>query len=416
VARRRLYLVAGKVTDSVTHGFLPAARRLGLEVIVLTDRPDEHERTYPRPEIGIDVDIVGCDVTDFRDIVSAVRSPDAIFSNSDHLQAPAALAAAYFGLPGKDWRAAVRTKNKALMRRHLGAAGHDGCYVAELGVAGVAGGTGGTGGAGAWDVDLTRAPYPLVLKPREGVASEDVVLVADAGELAARAAEIGHRRPLMVEEYLPGRLHTLETVGDGRALRVLGSFRTTLSPPPYFVEERLEWAPLPPDGDAVRQVLEQLRALGVGFGVCHTEFVVHEGRARLIEVNYRNIGDHCDFLLADLLGIPLFDDVLRLHLGAPPAALTFDGPLPVADGGRHAIVEYVLAGRSGTLVAAPAPGERVVDGVRVGYRPQRQVGTAVALSHTNRDYLGTITAIGAPPAAVAAAVARFRAEHVWEIT
>jgi biotin carboxylase len=418
MASRRLYLVAGKVTDSVTYGFLPAAGRLGLDVILLTDRPSEHERTYPRRN----VEIVECDVTDFRDIINSVRSPDAIFSNSDHLQAPAALAAAYFGLPAKDWRAATRTKNKALMRRHLGDSGHDRGYVAELGDPGA---------------DLTGAPYPLVLKPREGVASEDVVLIAGPGELAARVAEIGHRRPLMVEEYLPGRLHTLETIGDGRELRVLGSFRTTLSPPPYFVEERLEWVPLPPDGDVVSQVLDQLRALGVGFGASHTEFVVHEGRARLIEVNYRNIGDHCDFLLADLLNVPLFDDVLRIHLGEPLTALTLGGGAPstsasmstsmstsasgaavppAADRACHAIAEYVLADRSGTLVAAPEPGEFKRDGVLVTYRTQRPLGSTIALTHTNRDYLGTITAIGPHPAAVAAAIARFRAEHVWAIT
>src|SRR5262249_52527443 len=158
------------------------------------------------------------------------------------------------------------------------------------------------------------APYPLVLKPREGVASEDVVLVGDAAELARRRREVDRPGPLIVEEYLPGDLHTLETLGDGRDLRVLGSFRTELSPPPYFVERRLDWAPPPAGTD---QVLAQLNALGVGFGACHTEFVVHEGRARLIEVNYRVIGDHCDFLLADLLGVPLFEHVLRLHLGEP---------------------------------------------------------------------------------------------------
>ncbi|NED55673.1 siderophore biosynthesis protein, partial [Micromonospora aurantiaca] len=61
------------------------------------------------------------------------------------------------------------------------------------------------------------APYPLVVKPREGVASEDVFLVHDAVELAARVGEISARRddPLVAEEYLPGHLHTLETLGDG---------------------------------------------------------------------------------------------------------------------------------------------------------------------------------------------------------
>jgi biotin carboxylase len=382
---RRLYVVAGKVTDSVTYGFLPAADRLGLDVTVLTDRPGDHARAYP------DREIVACDVTDFREIVNVVRSPDAIFSNSDHLQAPAALAAAYFGLPGKDWRAAIRTKNKALMRRHLG----EEIFSAEL---------------GADPAEVPGAPYPLVLKPREGVASEDVVLVQNAEELAARAAEIRSRpegrRPLMVEEYLPGRLHTLETLGDGRSLHVLGSFRTTVSPPPFFVEERLEWAPPPPESGQVRGLL---RDLGVGFGACHTEFVVHEGRARLIEVNYRIIGDHCDFLLADLLRFPVFEEVLEVHLGEPLRG----APPPAA--AAHAIVDSVVATRSGTLTAAPAAGEYEAGDVRITYRAIRRIGAAIALSHTNRDYLGTIQAIGPGPAAVEAAVARFRADHTWDI-
>jgi biotin carboxylase len=394
----RLYVVAGKVTDSVTYGFLPAAERLGLHVIVLTDRPDDHRRAYPHHEI------VSCDVTEFREIIHAVQAPDAIFSNSDFLQAPAALAADYWGLPGKDWRAATRTKNKALMRRHLG----DEVWAAEL------------------TEDLVDAPYPLVLKPREGVASEDVVLVRDHPELAARRAEIGDRRPLIVEEYLPGRLHTLETLGDGRALHVLGSFRTTLSPPPYFIEERLDWAPPPAESG---QVLDRLRALGVGFGACHTEFVVYDGQARLIEVNYRIIGDHCDFLLADLLGRPLFEDVLRVHLGEPLRAQPTTAQPTTAQpttaqpttaqpttAGRAAIVDYVLTDRPGMLTAAPGPAELSYDGVRVTYRPQRTPGSAVALTHTNRDYLGTIQAIGPGRTAVEGAVARFRADHTWNIS
>ena len=51
----RLYLVASKPTDSVVFGFLPAAARLGLDVVLLTDQPTAHERAradarlLPRP-------------------------------------------------------------------------------------------------------------------------------------------------------------------------------------------------------------------------------------------------------------------------------------------------------------------------------------------------------------------------------
>ncbi|MFD0683089.1 siderophore biosynthesis protein [Actinomadura fibrosa] len=377
-----LLLVAGKATDSVTHGFLPAAARLGLDVVLLTDRPAAHAGVHDGP-------VVECDVSDFRAIIAAAGDPPAgIFSNSDFLQAPAALAAAYFGLPGKDWRAATRAKNKALMRRHLAAL--DPVFSAD---------------ASQVPGD---APYPLVLKPREGVASEDVFLVRDAGELAARRADIAARRsdPLVAEEYLPGGLHTLETLGDGREMRVLGSFRTRLSPPPYFVEERLEWADPPPE---TPQVLAQLAALGVGFGACHTEFVVSGGRARIIEVNYRLIGDNCDFLLADLLGVPLFEQILRVHLGEPLP------PAPPRPAG-HAVAEWIIADRSGTLTSAPGPVELDDGPVRLAYRPQRAVGDDVAVTRTNRDYLGTVRAIGPAANDVEAAIARFGAAHDWTIT
>jgi len=367
----RLYVVAGKETDSVTYGFLPAAAALGLDVTLLTDR------AWP-------VETVRCDVTDFRSIIGAVargETPAAIFSNSDHLQAPVALAAEYFGLPGKDWRAALRTKNKALMRRALG-----GVYAVEL---------------RPGDRPPGDAPYPLVVKPREGVASEDVFLVADAAELAARCGQIWARRPgaLVAEEYLPGALHTLETLNG----QVLGGFRTTVSPPPHFVEERLDWVTPPHAGE----VLAGLRTLGVGLGACHTEYVVHEGRARIVEVNYRIIGDHCDFLLAELLGVPLFEWVLRAHLGETVP--------PVQEPAGHAAVDSVVADRSGTLATAPEREEYETGGVRLAYWPVRTAGDTIELTRTNRDYVGTIRAVGADAAGVEAAIRGFRARNTWEI-
>ncbi|TMR07957.1 siderophore biosynthesis protein, partial [Nonomuraea turkmeniaca] len=188
----RLYLTALKPTDSVTDGFLPAARALGCEVTILTDRPEQHP------------DAVACDVRDPRALIDTVEQlgrPDAIFSNSDHLQVETALAAAYFGLPGKDWRACVAAKNKFLMRRKLLEAGVERVRSVRL---------------APGDPVPGDLPYPVVLKPREGVASEDVILVER--DLAGAVAAVRRRRPgaaLVVEEYLEGPLRTLETLGDG---------------------------------------------------------------------------------------------------------------------------------------------------------------------------------------------------------
>ncbi|WP_283135625.1 ATP-grasp domain-containing protein [Rhizohabitans arisaemae] len=392
----RLYITALNPTDSVTDGFIPAARALGCQVTVLTDQPWAHMTAY---DLFGDVEVLSCRPRDFRaviDVIAHHHPADAVFTNSDHLQAPTALAAEYLGLPGKDWRAATTCKNKALTRRRLAAAGVESVHAVRL----------------APDDPVTYpGPYPAVVKPREGVASEDVLLVGGDDELRAAVTAIRARRPadaLVVEEYLPGELHTLETLGDGRTMWALGGFRTTLSPPPHFIEERLDWRNEEPQ----EHVLAALRALGVGFGACHTEYAMTGAGPRIVEVNYRMIGDHCDFLLGDLLGLSVFERDLRLYLGEP---LPAEGP-PAPRG--HAVVESVVASRPGTVVAAPPPvadARSPAGDVRLWHRPLRAPGDQITINRTNRDYLGIIRAIGPDQAATDAAVAGFRDANPWTI-
>jgi biotin carboxylase len=396
----RLYLIASKPTDSVLSGFLPAAARLGLDVILLTDQPERHEQARPGARV------VACDVWDAARLIAAIAAlpaPDAIVSNSDHLQTQTALACAYFEVPGKDWRSAMRARNKSLMRRRLAGTGVERVSAAEIRT-----------DTGHPLRDLT---FPVVLKPAAGVASEDVMLVGGPDELAARAAEILARRPgetLLAEEYLAGGLHTLETLGDGETTWVLGGFRTRLSPPPFFIEERLTWETPVPEA-ARRHVRGALAGLGAGFGACHTEYVLAARRGpAIIEVNDRLIGDHCDFVLCDLLGVDLFELVLRVHLGErlPPG-----GPPGPAPGRAHAVIDYVVADRPGLLAAAPPAGPQAATepGVMLAWRPLRTVDDHIAITNTNRDYLGVVTAIGADSGAVERSVAAARAAGSWEI-
>lgn len=388
----RLCLVALNPTDSVTEGFLPAAAALGLPVTLLTDQPDAHHAAYADRD-AVPERIVGCDVRDHRAIIDHVGDATAVFSNSDHLQAQTALAADYAGLPAKDWRAALRAKNKSLMRRHLAWLGVDRVRSREL----------------LPGNEITDVPLPCVVKPREGVASEDVVFVRDAAELAAVCADIWRRRPepLVVEEFLTGDLRTLETVGDADTVHVVGGFRTTLSDPPYFVETALVFDPEPP-ADQVAAVLAQLAALGVGFGACHTEYVVDGDRVRLIEVNYRAIGDQCDLMLADLTGLPLFERILRVHLGEPL-------PAPPEPATVRARIDYPCADVGGMLVTAPGPLDVRQDGVRLTYRPLREVGTHRAHTNTNRDYLGVLRTIGPDQVTVDKVAADVLAGLSWDI-
>ncbi|WP_345389728.1 hypothetical protein [Nonomuraea salmonea] len=124
-------------------------------------------------------------------------------------------------------------------------------------------------------------------------------------------------------------------------------------------------------------------------------------------MNYRVIGDHCDFLLADALGVPLFEWILRVHLGerVPGVPAT----------SAHASAVSVVADRPGVIKQAPGH-ESVTDGgVRLWHRPLRSVGDVVTLTRTNRDYLGVVRAVGPSRQAVDAAVAGFRAARPWVV-
>jgi len=397
-----VYLTARNPTDSVTLGLLPAAARLDRPVVLLTDQPDAHRAAYAGLAAA-PVAVVGADVADAGALSSRVAllsdrygHPGALLSNSDHLQAAAALAAELLGLPAKPWQAALRAKNKALMRQRL--AGLDAVLAVELGP----------------DDPPVFPTYPAVVKPREGVASEDVVLVGDERELVATVAAVRARRPgaaLLVEEYLDGPLLTFDTLGDSTRRVHTGTWRTTLGPPPTFTEVRLDWAPGALAG--VRdQVDAQLDALGVGFGACHTEVVLQGDRVRIIEVNYRLIGDLMDLVTVDVIGADLFEAVLRVHAGEPLP----DGVRDAAGVRRHGRVDYVLAERAGTLVAAPPDGERSAGGVTLGHRRMRAVGVTAPVHGSNRDYLAAVWATGPDIAAVDAAVDGFREAHEWRIT
>lgn len=396
-----LILLAHVPTDAVNEGFLPAAQRLGLKVILLTDQAEAHRRHFEAADRPACPDsIVECDVFNPLAVIGEIsrhaERPAAIFSNSDHLQTSTALAADYFGLPGKDWKTTYRAKNKAAMRIHLRDQGVDTLWHAvvthENGLA-----------------ELSDVPFPCVAKPREGVGSQLVRFCEDKDALITHCREVWRVEPgraVLIEEYMAGELYTLETLGDGNDIAVLGGFHVALSPPPDFVEIEGRWGNWL-TAEQRRTVLSQIRAVGVGFGSCHTEFVLSPQGPRIIEINYRTVGDHMEFMLEHTLGIALFEKILRLHLGEPL------GTFPLAD--RVAAIRYFPADRAGELVSAPESFLRKDGDLRVEFRSLRKPGEQIAITRSNKDYLGVLSASAPDAHALTTAMMQARGTLSWDI-
>lgn len=399
---KELILLSHVVNMSVNEGFIPAARKLGLRIVLLSDCAEQHRHHFS--QVGLAVypeEIIDCDVFNPLAVIEAVaersQRPAAVFSNSDHLQTSTAMAADYFGLPGKDWRVAYRAKNKAQMRAYLQQQHIDSIWNATV--------TDATLLARV----IAEVPFPCVVKPREGVASEQVALTRSADELEQYCASIWRKQPgqaLLLEAYLQGELYTLETLGDGERLEVLGGFKVTLSPPPHFVELQAHWHTGPITAPQ-QQLVEQIRRFGIGFGACHTEFVMTAEGPRLIEINYRSIGDRRDFLMQEALGIDYFTTVLRVYLGEPLPSLTLDA--------RAAAVYYFTPSEEGRITSAP-PGFRHDEAdISLRYEPLRKAGERLTLSHSNRDYLGVMSGVGGDADELREVMGRRSTELRWEI-
>jgi phosphoribosylamine-glycine ligase len=188
----------------------------------------------------------------------------------------------------------------------------------------------------------------------------------------------------------------------------LGGFDVTLSEPPYFIETEAAWQ-ADINSDHRRQAYEQLKRFGINFGVCHSEFVLTEQGPRLIEINYRSIGDNREFLLNQLAPFDWFKQILRLHLGEQLSELqAIEG---------QAMIRYFCAEQDGKLISLPEEFEQTTP-YPIKLEHIKHAGEQIRLSRSNKDYLSVLTAVAqqSDDQALQHDIDQLSAGLKWEIT
>jgi biotin carboxylase len=173
--------------------------------------------------------------------------------------------------------------------------------------------------------------YPLVVKPPAGAGAVATLQVDDAGELARAlgASPPGEASPHLLEEFVRGEEHSLETISvDGRAV---WHSLTRYDPPPLDVVRNpwIQWSVILPrevDGarydDIRRAGARALEVLGMDTGLTHMEwFRRRDGSLAISEVAARPPGAEIPTLVSRAHDVDFLSAWARLMVFG-----TFDPP------------------------------------------------------------------------------------------
>lgn len=277
------------------------------------------------------------DPTDSAAVLDAVRRSGVavagVVTYHEFCVRSAAEVAEALGLRGNSPETAVRCRDKRLMRRALATAGVPSARsiaVTTLGEASEA---------------SQRIGYPVVLKPASMAGSIGVVRVDEpAGLVAAFAAarptkdrQFGAVGEItLVEEMLAGEEVSVESVVDDGRTTVVAVTRKMLGHEPYFEEVGHVVAPGEPlsaADDIARVTRDANEALGVRFGLTHTELRLGAAGPHVVEVAARAGGDLIPLLVRLVTGVDLSALSAAIATGRPwHAEIPSDtGPLAPAD-------------------------------------------------------------------------------------
>jgi phosphoribosylaminoimidazole carboxylase (NCAIR synthetase) len=288
-----VFFAAPYLTTSAARMVTAAASLPGVRLGVVTQDPQENAPREVQAAIAQHWRVD--DVTDLGQLWGAVEAlrqrlgpPDRVFGAYEQLQVPLAEVRERLGVPGLPVAAAVNFRDKARMKEVLRAAGVPCARHALV-----------TTEAEAMAF-VAEVGFPLVVKPQAGAGSVATFRVERPDQLgrALAAAAPGDGHPALLEEFVVGDEHSLETISvDGRAA---WHSLTRYYPTPLEATRQpwIQWCVVLPREvddaryDDIRRVgARALEALGMTTGLTHMEwFRRRDGSLAVSEVAARPPG------------------------------------------------------------------------------------------------------------------------------
>lgn len=155
------------------------------------------------------------------------------------------------------------------------------------------------------EVDREELPFPCVVKPVRGAAKKGVSFCRNLGDLSKAVSYAGKDERILVEEYIPGREISIESLSYRGNHTIVQVTDKDSSGPPHFVElghhqpSSIDEAQKQRVRDCVVRIL---KSVGFQNGATHIEMKLDgsTGKLYLIEINCRGGGDHISDTLVNL--------------------------------------------------------------------------------------------------------------------
>ncbi|ADB33155.1 protein of unknown function DUF201 [Kribbella flavida DSM 17836] len=252
-----------------------------------------------------------------RSLQDAAQSPrpDAVVTFSERMLRATAQLADRWQLPGHSPQVAELVTDKYAQRQRLAESGVDSARCCRL------------TRIEDWAPACDEVGLPAVLKPSRGESSRDTYLVRDR-EAGRRLLErlLRSTPVLVVEEFLAGRAHpgfgdyvSVETITSyGRSRHIAVTGKLPLAEP--FRETGQFWPchlPAADQHEVVALAGKAISALGITFGISHTEVKLTPAGPRIIEVNGR-LGGNIAELAARSSSLDLVALAAKVALGQDP--------------------------------------------------------------------------------------------------
>jgi formate-dependent phosphoribosylglycinamide formyltransferase (GAR transformylase) len=296
-APKRLLLFTAKLGYQ-TRSFEEVARRLGVQLVYVTDRCHQLENPWGDQAIAVHFETPEVAV---YSVMEALRGQDVsgILALGDRPAAAAAYVTRGMGVPYNHPAAVEACRSKLRMREIFREAGLRTPWFQKIPIDPIP------------EPALMGISYPCVLKPLSLSASQGVVRANNRDEFLAAGARIRRllKSPeilstretnldqIVVEGYIPGREVAVEGLLTDGVLRILAIFdKPDPLDGPYF-EETIYVTPSRLS-ESVQFAIEKcskdaVRALGLSHGPVHAEFRINGEGVWPLEVAPRPIGGLC---------------------------------------------------------------------------------------------------------------------------